>query len=274
MARALPASLLLALSLAALGPLPARAEPHPLRHDVATDGALAASGWLLYLSSELAKEHLAPSRCRFCDANALDAGARDLLAWDDGDGPRHASDLFAFGLLPAGMAAHQLLAARGEGDLEAGLVDVLLVAEAAALAMDLNQAVKFAVGRQRPFVRYGTAAEAGRRPDPDDNLSFFSGHTTFTFALAAAAGTVSDLRGYRSAPWVWGVGLGLAATTGYLRIAADRHYLTDVLVGAAVGTAVGIALPRALHGREDAGGGAPAPVARVTAVPLGIAIVF
>ncbi len=274
MARAVPASLLLALSLAALGPAPARAEPHPLRHDAAADGALAAGGWLLYLSSELAKEHLAPSRCRFCGTNALDAGARDLLVWDDGDGARHASNLFAFALLPAGMAAHQLLAARGEGDVEAGFVDVLLVAEAAALAMDLNQLVKFAVGRQRPFVRYGTAPEAERRPDPDDNLSFYSGHTTFTFALAAAAGTVSDLRGYDSAPWVWGVGLGLAATTGYFRIAADRHYLTDVLVGAAVGTAVGIALPRALHGREGGGGTAPAPSARVTAVPLGVAIVF
>jgi membrane-associated phospholipid phosphatase len=272
MARAVPTSILLALSLsAAVGPAAARAEPNPLRYDAAGDGAVAAGGWLLYLSSELAKERLAPSRCRFCDTNALDAGARDRLVWGDGDNARRASDLLAFALLPAGMAAHQLLAARGEGDVEAGFVDVLLVAEAAAIAMDLNQLVKFAVGRQRPFVRYGSSPEADRRPDADDNLSFYSGHSTFTFALAAAAGTVSDLRGYRSAPWVWGVGMTLAATTGYLRIAGDRHYLTDVLVGAALGTAVGIALPRALHGRED---GRPAPAARVTAVPLGLAIAF
>jgi membrane-associated phospholipid phosphatase len=274
MARALPPSLLLAVSLAlALGPASARAEPHALRYDLATDGAMAAGGWLLYLSSELAKEHLAPERCRLCGTNALDADTRDLLVRSPGDGARHASDALAFVLLPAGMAAHQLLAARGAGDGEAGLVDVLLVAEAAALAMDLNQIVKFAVGRQRPFVRYGNSPEADRRPDADDNLSFYSGHTTFTFALAAAAGTVSDLRGYRSAPWVWGVGLTLAATTGYLRIAADRHYLTDVLVGAAIGTALGIVLPRALHGREGEDGGT-GPAARVTAVPLGFAIAF
>jgi membrane-associated phospholipid phosphatase len=33
------------------------------------------------------------------------------------------------------------------------------------------------------------------------------------------------------------------AATGYLRIAADRHYATDVLAGAAVGTGVGLGWP-------------------------------
>jgi membrane-associated phospholipid phosphatase len=274
MARARIVPALLAASLCAGAvPSPARAEPHALRHDVAVDGAIAGGGWLLYLGSELAKEHLAPAACRFCGTNALDASARDLLVWGRVDRAKRGSDLLAFAILPTGMAAHQLLAARGAGDLDAGLVDVVLVAEATAIAMNLNQLVKFSVGRQRPFVRYGNRVEPGRAPDPDDNLSFYSGHTTFTFALAAAAGTVSDLRGYRSAPWVWAAGLGLAATTGYLRIAADKHYLTDVLVGAATGLAVGIAVPRLFHGREDEGDAAP-PAARVTAVPLGIAFVF
>jgi hypothetical protein len=41
--------------------------------------------------------------------------------------------------------------------------------------------------------------------------------------------------------------LSLAAATGYLRIAADSHYFSDVLVGAAVGTAVGLLVPHLLH---------------------------
>lgn len=270
MARAAPLSLLALAASLALAPGVARGEPHPLRHDLRADGALAAGGWLLYLSSELAKETLAPSRCRVCAGNALDDAARDLLVWGHGDAAKRASDVAAFGLFPAGLAAHQLLAARGAGDLDAGLVDVLIVAEVAALAMDLNQVVKLAVGRERPFVRHGNWAGASRGGDPDDNLSFFSGHTTFAFAVATAAGTVSDLRGYESAPWVWGAGLTLAATTGYLRIAADRHYLTDVLVGAVVGAAAGVALPRLLHGRE---GERAAPAARAP-VPLVFALVF
>ena len=149
------------------------------------------------------------------------------------------------------MVGHQLLAARSAGDVNAGWVDALLVAEAAGIAMDVNQLVKFLAGRQRPFVHYGNYAEANRKPDPDDNLSFFSGHSTFTFAVAAAAGTVSTMRGYESAPWVWGVGLTLATATGYLRIAGDKHYLTDVLVGAGTGLAAGIAIPRLLHPRKE-----------------------
>ena len=86
----------------------------------------------------------------------------------------------------------------------------------------------------------------------DGNLSFFSGHTSFAFSLAVASGTVASMRGYRAAPAVWGVGLGAAAVTGYLRIAADRHYATDVMTGALVGSALGFAVPYLLHrrGRE------------------------
>ena len=82
---------------------------------------------------------------------------------------------------------------------------------------------------------------------PGANYSFFSGHTGSAFALATSTGAVASIRGYRGAPWVWGVGLSLAAATGYLRIASDSHYFSDVLVGAAVGTAVGWLVPHLLH---------------------------
>jgi len=259
-----------ALLVAAL-PAAARAEPRPLRHDLRTDGALTAGAAVLWLSSELAKGSLAPSSCRFCGENRLDAGARDLLVWGYGDQAGRASDVLAFAVVPAGIVAHQLLAARAAGDAGEGLTDLLIVAEAAALTMDLNQLVKFSVGRQRPFVHHGNFRDPDRAADPDDNLSFYSGHTALSFSIAAAAGTVSDLRGYRSAPWVWGAGMTLAAAVGYLRIASDRHYLTDVLTGAALGTAAGIALPRLLHGRERDRDGSSATV---TALPLGIVVVF
>lgn len=256
--------------LATILALPAGAEPPPLRYDARDDVALTAGAAALWIGSELAKAKLAPSPCRWCAENRLDAGARDLLVWSHTDRASRASDVLAFGLVPAGIAAHQLLAARAAGDAKEGWVDLLVVAEAAALSVDLNQVVKFAAGRQRPFVHH---APPDRPADPDDNVSFTSGHATLAFTLAAAAGTVSDLRGYKSAPWVWGAGMSLAAATAYLRIAADKHYLTDVLAGAALGTAAGIALPRLLHGRKDEPG-ASASGATVTAVPLGLAVVF
>ncbi len=55
------------------------------------------------------------------------------------------------------------------------------------------------------------------------------------------------MRGYRLASVVWATSLPMAAATGYLRIAADKHYLTDVLTGALIGSAVGFLVPFAFH---------------------------
>jgi membrane-associated phospholipid phosphatase len=137
--------------------------------------------------------------------------------------------------------------------------------------------VKLAVGRQRPFVRYGNWEPGSREGDPDDNLSFYSGHSALAFSIAAASGTVSTLRGYHSAPWVWAVGMTLASGVGYLRMAGDKHWLTDVLVGAAVGGGVGAAVPLLLHGREERppqGGGASPAGARVVPLPMGLLVVW
>jgi membrane-associated phospholipid phosphatase len=277
-ARALPA-LALCVGLVLVPAAPARAGggdgPAPLRWEPRRDLVVTGAALAVWLGSELGKDRLAPSSCRFCGTNALDASARDALVWARGDRARRASDLVAFGLLPGAVAAHQLLAARSEGDAQEGLVDLLVVVQAAALAANVNQLVKFSVGRQRPFVRYGNSPEPDRAPDSDDNLSFYSGHTSFAFAVATAAGTVSSLRGYRTAPWVWAAGLTLAAGTGYLRVAADKHYLTDVLTGAAVGTAFGVALPRLLHGREAApAAGTGGPIVTFVPLPLGVHVAF
>jgi membrane-associated phospholipid phosphatase len=44
-------------------------------------------------------------------------------------------------------------------------------------------------------------------------------------------------------PYLWTIGYALAATTAYLRIAADKHYFTDVITGTAVGIGAGLAVP-------------------------------
>ncbi|MGB8933354.1 MAG: phosphatase PAP2 family protein [Anaeromyxobacteraceae bacterium] len=245
----------------------ARAEgPRPLEHDLRLDLPLTLAATAAWVGSELAKDRLAPEACRFCEPGRLDAAVRDAVVWRNPAAARHASDALVFALVPAGMVTHQLLAARSEGDLSAGYVDVLIVAEAAALAADLNQLVKFAAGRERPFVHYGDPA---RPHEADDDLSFYSGHTSLAFALASSAGMVSTLRGYRSAPWVWGIGLSLAATAGWLRMGGDMHWFSDVLVGAAVGTAAGAGVPWLLH--RDRSGGVPATV---TASPTTVAFSF
>jgi membrane-associated phospholipid phosphatase len=134
------------------------------------------------------------------------------------------------------------------------------------VSQSLNQVVKFSTGRERPFVHALPEADKPHTAQPNDNqTSFYSGHTNLTFSLAVAAGTVASMRGYRWAHWVWIVGLTVASLTGYLRIAADRHYLSDVLTGATLGSALGFVLPYAFHNRQ-------APPVSVSTLPHGVLV--
>jgi membrane-associated phospholipid phosphatase len=249
-----------ALTLAA----PAAAWAAPGDGELHVNRTVSASfslgGVIAYVLSESSfKDDLAPTSCRWCRLNSLDRGVRDRLLWDDTQAARSASN--ATGYMGAPLAGFGLLALASWHDdrTEQMVDDELIVLEAVLATALLNQGVKFLAGRERPFVRALSADQKGMTPDPyDNNLSFFSGHTSFTFSIAVASGTVASLRGYRLAPWIWGSGLTLAATTGYLRIAGDKHYFTDVITGALVGSFVGFAVPYWLHRGASSGSEASA----------------
>jgi membrane-associated phospholipid phosphatase len=68
-----------------------------------------------------------------------------------------------------------------------------------------------------------------------NNSSFPSGHTTTAFAIA----TVMILL-IKDTKWHWPI-LGAAILVGYSRIYLAQHFLLDVMIGAAIGTASGLA---------------------------------
>ncbi len=69
------------------------------------------------------------------------------------------------------------------------------------------------------------------RPDASENNSFPSGHTASAFA---AATFLSEEFGEKY-KWVPYVSYSLASSVGVLRIMNNKHYLSDVLVGAGIG---------------------------------------
>ncbi len=90
------------------------------------------------------------------------------------------------------------------------------------------------------------------RPDASDTKSFFSGHTSSAFVTSAflyreTADALEAWDALRDMPELrtglkygsFAVFYGWAAYVGYSRIADNKHYLTDVLVGATVGTLIG-----------------------------------
>lgn len=43
----------------------------------------------------------------------------------------------------------------------------------------------------------------------------------------------------------------MATMVGYLRIASDKHYLSDVITAAVAGSVIGVGLPLLFHGMES-----------------------
>ncbi|HYO73110.1 MAG TPA: phosphatase PAP2 family protein [Archangium sp.] len=264
-------------SLAASSPLPSEALPSAARQvsDAPTvqaldfnwtrDGILTGAAGLLWIGSEAVfKKDLAPKTCRWCDRsvdgtdtlNGVDRWGRGVGA-DTAEGRERAdlwSNIGGFGMLPVGVLGAQYLLASGSGaPPRYSAQDATIIIETVVVSSLVNQVVKFSVGRERPFVHALSEDQKGLTEHPtDNNLSFYSGHTNMAFALVTAAGTVSELRGYKNRWLIWAVGLPAAASIGLLRMGADKHYLTDVLVGAAAGTLFGVGMPLLLHGRQEA----------------------
>ncbi len=122
------------------------------------------------------------------------------------------------------------------------LVDYVLYAQSLSLTLAATQLTKVITRRPRPYTY-----EPGR-PDPtttEDTVSFFSGHTSLAFALAGTATYLTLARKGSTAPaWIFSGGaLGLAVTTGALRVVAHQHFPSDVLVGALVGGGIGVLVP-------------------------------
>ena len=267
----LATSILAALCVLGAG-APARADgPRELRYDARIDVAVTSVGGAWWLSTELMKTDLVPEKCRWCYRaqdgadllNPVDAWVRKQLLWKSTNTAATVSSIIGFFVEPGAMLGLTALSSANERAVDRFPVDALLITEATVLAGDINQIAKYAFARERPFVHY-----LPRAPDvvraltdspSDDNLSFFSGHTTLAFAVATSAGTVNSLRAYRLAPLVWGVGMTMAVSVAYLRIAADKHYFSDVMTGVIVGSAVGIGVPLIFHSVTSGSTASPAP---------------
>jgi len=102
------------------------------------------------------------------------------------------------------------------------------------------------VQRIRPYV-YNSDSDipAEQKTEKDAKRSFYSGHTTAAFASAVFASTVfSDY--FPHSKWksvMWGSTLLGASATAYFRVAAGKHFPTDVLAGAFMGSLVGYLVP-------------------------------
>lgn len=255
--RRLALAAFLATSLFSLG---ARADepstaPVELRYDLRVDIPVTAGLLAGVLSWRLTRDALEPAHCRWCDGsspaevNAVDRWFRTALHREDTWPANLTSYVLAYGVAPIGVAGLTSIAAVTEGRSSGILVDMLAVAEGTLVAVGITQFVEPLALRTRPYVLAMSDEDTRRAEIAKTGAfhSFPSGHVTSAFGVAAAAGVVTSMRGYRLAPLVWGSGMMLGAATAYTRMAADRHYFTDTLVGAAIGVVFGGGVPLLFH---------------------------
>lgn len=131
----------------------------------------------------------------------------------------------------AGFFVHGILAKNSQS-----VETSLIASESLILTTLLVQVVKNSACRNRPNNLGSTNPHQWNGPFFKGN-SFFSGHTSVAFSVAS----VFAYR-YRDTKWVPYVSYGLASFAGVQRIYGNRHWASDVLFGAAIGTATGIFL--------------------------------
>jgi len=102
------------------------------------------------------------------------------------------------------------------------------------------------IPRYRPFL-YGTEGGDLRNGRIQTN-AFFAGHTAHTAAATFFAAKVfHDYNPDSPAqPYVWGAAAAVPAAVAYCRIRAGKHFLSDNIVGYAVGATMGVVVPQ-LH---------------------------
>jgi membrane-associated phospholipid phosphatase len=144
-----------------------------------------------------------------------------------------------------------------DGGIVPGLVDGVVVAEAAMVTTGIAMVLKVSVARSRPYM-YGEEAPLDLREGRDGGQSFPSNHVALCAAMTTSLFSVLRTR-HPGSPWPWlSLGVGTIATgfVGAGRVLSGKHFPTDVLAGAALGAAVGLIIP-ALHQKR---GGQVMPV--------------
>lgn len=227
----------------------------PTAMDYATASAgLGAFYGLLRLNREV-------QRSPWTDPVLFDRGARNWLRVGSQDARNtldSVSDLMLYTLMlapnlvdiPVGWSRY------GSRAAEMFVINV----QAQGFAGMVTELTKLAIGRGRPYLHTCNG------PDPDEECdaesrdeSMISGHAAGAFTgagLLCLHHVDGELFGNAAADTAMcASGLVLASATSLLRVSVDKHYVSDVLLGAAIGFVMGYWVPKWLHYRQPKGDG-------------------
>ncbi|MEM1032959.1 MAG: phosphatase PAP2 family protein [Myxococcota bacterium] len=201
-----------------------------------------------------------PSEERWDNANAFDSEFRSLIrlpTLSQQNTARDASDILLTLSINLALIDTLIVTWWGHNADTVAFQMGLMTVEAVGFASAIQGLTAGFASRQRPYVNElcvgDDVRELNNCRSRNRFRSFFSGHSTATFAIAGATcvhhhylplygGGVPDALACAGA-------LGMAAATATLRVSADQHWTSDVLTGAVIGAGSGVLVPWLLHYR-------------------------
>jgi membrane-associated phospholipid phosphatase len=148
------------------------------------------------------------------------------------------------------LAAPLILDALDVGLSTTWVEDATVFGETLAVNGALVTAAKYIVRRPLPRTYAGDPALLNK---PGGYRSFYSGHTSNVLAALSVTAVTLGIR-HDQRVWPWIVAVAVGSMVAAERVAAGRHFYTDVAVGAVAGAAVGTVVPLA-HRRAGEDGG-------------------
>jgi membrane-associated phospholipid phosphatase len=167
-------------------------------------------------------------------ANPLQ-GQQAFLAWDrPWVGQMDANSQLWSNLLTLG-AAPILLDARIQGHgWKRSAQEILVYSQILAINSGINLWTRSLHVWRRPQTHHPDYNWDQAKPEAMG--SFYSGHASAAFAIATSWMLMRKDRGDENLAWL---GYGLATSIAALRVTAGKHYPSDVLVGALIGSGIG-----------------------------------
>jgi membrane-associated phospholipid phosphatase len=223
-------------------------------HYIATGG---------FIGLAIAGVAIPKSENRWATTNEFDLAIRDGIRFDELDARNRARDASDIGLtasLNFPLIDTFIVTWWGHDNGEVAFQMALINIETLAINSGLDSLVSALASRQRPYGTEGSNFCVGTNQTELSDCrsvrryrSFYSGHTSTTFTVAGLTCMHHSQLPLYGAPWADATAcvsaIALAGTTGVLRMVADQHWMSDVLVGAAMGTFNGLVWPYVLHYR-------------------------
>lgn len=173
--------------------------------------------------------------------NNFDTNFRNSLKWsnDNLEKANLLSDILLYGVVVGSIPTTPLLSKRNYSTL------LLLNLEVLSVNGIITDLIKTISKRERPYSRYGNVTKSN-----ETYRSFYSGHTSSAFSIAVSTALSFSQEFPDKKNKIWLTAISFATATGYFRIAGDKHYLTDVLAGAIIGSLVGYSFQSQVYNQK------------------------